>query len=214
MVGRPNERETYSQRDSSYHARNRTRRVQKLSKVQVRRIKVVATVILWTFAFFAGALFKQMTIEPIVETKYIPVTARVTSQPTSSPSPSVEVTDSATEGPFTLVGEFTVTAYCGDVICTGNYGKNRPVVNGTTIVFTANGDIAQEGVTVAADPKVIPYGTKIYIEGVGVRVVQDCGGAIKGNRLDVYYVDHNDAWTSGLNDRPRNVWIIDEEVNP
>ncbi len=41
------------------------------------------------------------------------------------------------------------------------------------------------GVCIAADPKVIPYNSKVYIEGVGYRTVLDCGGAIKGNKIDV-----------------------------
>ena len=112
---------------------------------------------------------------------------------------------------FTPLGEFNLTAYCSCSKCCGQWGESRPVVNGHPIVFTASGALAEQGVTIAVDPEVIPYGTKVYIEGVGVRVAQDTGGAIKGNRIDVYYDDHSEAWNSGVSDRPRQVWIINEE---
>lgn len=113
---------------------------------------------------------------------------------------------------MSYIGDFSVTAYCSCELCCGEWANSRPVINHQVVVNTASGAFAKEGVTVAVDPSVIPYGTKIYIEGVGIRVAQDCGGAIKGNRLDVYYDDHNEALYSGLNDRPRKVWIVNEDV--
>lgn len=58
--------------------------------------------------------------------------------------------------------------------------------------LTASGTYVQEGRTVAAPPS-IPFGTKLYIEGIGVRVVEDRGSAIKSGHLDVYVEDVNKA---------------------
>lgn len=83
----------------------------------------------------------------------------------------------------------TATAYCPCEKCCGVWAENRP--NG--IVYTASGAIAQEGVTIAADWSVYSLGTILYIEGIGERTVQDRGGAISGQKIDVFFNNHEDA---------------------
>lgn len=51
--------------------------------------------------------------------------------------------------------------------------------------ITASGTKATEGRTIAA-PKSIPFGTKVYIQGIGTRIVEDRGGAVNGNHIDVF----------------------------
>lgn len=51
--------------------------------------------------------------------------------------------------------------------------------------------------TVAVDPKVIPLGSKVYVEGYGYAIASDTGGAIKGNKLDVYMNSNEDCFAFG-----------------
>lgn len=67
---------------------------------------------------------------------------------------------------------FTVTAYTAD-----------PAENGGWNI-TASGTPLVRG-TCAVDPKVIPLGTKLHVEGYGYCTALDTGGAIKGNKIDV-----------------------------
>lgn len=64
---------------------------------------------------------------------------------------------------------------------TDDYASQGPWVG-----QTATGMKPQVGV-VAVDPRVIPLGTKLYIEGYGEAIAGDTGGAIKGNRIDLFF---------------------------
>lgn len=81
--------------------------------------------------------------------------------------------------------QYVITAYCSCASCCGK-----------TDGITASGVKAVEGITVAMN-KSIPFGTKIYIDGVGERIVQDRGGSIKGNRIDLYFDSHQEALNFG-----------------
>lgn len=51
---------------------------------------------------------------------------------------------------------------------------------------------------VAVDPNVIPMGTKIYVEGYGPAIAADQGGAIKGNRIDLFFDSKAEANNWGM----------------
>lgn len=69
------------------------------------------------------------------------------------------------------LGQFTVTYYWPGE---DKYGR-----------LTSTGNIAREGKTIAVDPTIIPYGSIVLING-NEYVAQDCGGAIKGNKIDIF----------------------------
>lgn len=111
---------------------------------------------------------------------------------------------------FTLekLGEFVLTAYCSCEKCCGEYALNRPIdENGNEIVKTASGAIAKANYTIAADTSVLPFGTKVRINGHSYEV-QDRGGAIKNKRIDVYFADHESAKKFGK--QKKTVFLVKE----
>ena len=85
------------------------------------------------------------------------------------------------------LGEFKITAYCPCKKCCGDYADG----------YTYSGTVATEGRTIAVDPKVIPLGSIVEIDGVEY-VAEDIGGAIKGNRIDLYFNSHQEALNWGV----------------
>lgn len=80
---------------------------------------------------------------------------------------------------------YTVTAYCPCGTCCGAPGRR-----------TASGAVPKAGVTIAA-PRSIPFGTRLYVEGLGWRVVQDRLARRYDNRIDVFVNNHQTALTFG-----------------
>jgi len=79
------------------------------------------------------------------------------------------------------------TAYCGCYEC------NKPYYGLPSYI----GLPLAKGI-VAVDPKVIPMGTKLYVEGYGNAIAADQGNAIKGNRIDLFFESHQQALNYGI----------------
>lgn len=96
------------------------------------------------------------------------------------------------------LGEFKLTAYCSCEKCCGKCALNRPKdENGKDIVYGSTGTVLVAGTSIAVDPSVIPYGSQVEING-HTYTAHDTGGAIKGNRIDVYFDSHQDALNFGV----------------
>lgn len=116
-------------------------------------------------------------------------------EPVSEPEPEIEPEPipAEPEESWTSLGDFRMTAYCSCESCCGYWATVRPTdENGNPIVYTASGAVAVAGTTIAVDPSIIPYGTEVKIND-HIYIAQDTGGAIKGNRIDVYHDTHNAA---------------------
>lgn len=86
------------------------------------------------------------------------------------------------------LGVFELTAYC----------------MGTR---TATGTKPTPNRTIAVNPKVIPYGKKVYIEGYGTYIAEDCGGAVKGNIIDIYMKGYDNCIKFGR--RKAKVYLVE-----
>ena len=76
------------------------------------------------------------------------------------------------------LGFFHTTGYCPCRQCSEGWGRH-----------TSTGTIATSGRTIAVDPRVIPYGSKVMIGGV-IYTAEDRGGGVKGNHVDIFFDTH------------------------
>lgn len=102
---------------------------------------------------------------------------------------------------FTKALEMTATAYDATFASTGK-NSDHPQYG-----ITRSGLKVRPGI-VAVDPKVIPLGTWLYVEGYGEALAADTGGAIKGNKIDLYYESPKDVAKYGK--KRVKVYILDK----
>ena len=93
-------------------------------------------------------------------------------------------------------GLMRCTAYCPCCDCSEGYNYN-----------TYTGTRAEEGRTIAVDPDVINFGSKVMIDG-HIYTAEDCGGAVSGDHIDIFMEDHDDVDEFGV--QYKEVWVIRE----
>lgn len=122
----------------------------------------------------------------------------MSSLPVLSSASSVDATEiEMPESEPESMGEFILTAYCPCVKCCGEWSAQHPSRIGTDYIQkTASSTIPTAGRTIGVDPDVIPFGTTVIIFGHEY-VAEDRGGAVKGNRIDIFFNDHDEALEFG-----------------
>ncbi len=117
------------------------------------------------------AVYTNMPAEMKVEK-----TAKPAATPAAAPANQVTAQPAAAK-PAAATNQITVEATAYTANCTGCSGITKTGVNLKT---NPNAKV------IAVDPTVIPLGSKVYVEGYGYATAEDIGGAIKGNRIDVF----------------------------
>jgi len=93
----------------------------------------------------------------------------------------MEVITTAYYKPLANQSRYATGSFRGDIRLNGS-GK-----------ITSSGKKPRAGITVSADPRVLPMGTIICVPNFGVGVVEDTGGSIKGNKLDLFMGEGEEA---------------------
>ncbi|MFP3324712.1 ubiquitin-like domain-containing protein [Planococcus sp. SIMBA_160] len=112
------------------------------------------------------------------------VTAKAPVKAKAAPQPAKK--EAASE--LTGGKEFYVSATAYTASCTGCSG-----ITATGINLKANPGLK----VIAVDPSVIPLGSKVWVEGYGNAIAGDTGGAIKGNKIDLFMPNRADALAFG-----------------
>ena len=84
--------------------------------------------------------------------------------------------------------EINVSASAFTANCNGCSGITSSGIN-----LKKNPDVK----VIAVDPSIIPIGTKVHVEGYGYAIAGDTGGAIKGNKIDVFFPTTSEAYKWG-----------------
>ena len=84
------------------------------------------------------------------------------------------------------LGYFRTTGYCPCRQCSEGWGRR-----------TSTGTIATSGRTIAVDPRIIPYGSKVMIGGV-IYTAEDRGGGVRGKHIDIFYDSHSQSKAHGV----------------
>ena len=141
---------------------------------------------------------ETVAVAPVDEVIALGTGADATAEPVPGGNPDMPI-----------IGDGTITTSTGEVL---TYTRVMKVVatgynntNAGCNEYTATGTIARVG-AIAVDPRMIPYGTRMFIVSddgeyvYGIATAEDCGGNIVNNRVDLYFDTNEECFQFGVRD--------------
>ena len=140
---------------------------------------IIYTLVCSLIGFAIGVIVGKLTVEVEATTSSVVETRSVVECEEITPSTPV----------YMSMGMCKITAYCRE-----NYPH---ICNNGDSTYTATMTTPTPGRTIAVDPSMIPYGSEVIING-HIYIAEDCGGAVKGNRIDILFATHQEALDFGI----------------
>lgn len=191
----------------SSETRRRVRTRMQRRQSSLNKARVLFLVLLLTLFFTADVIEfyvasnmpNDSTEEKVVE-NVAEGTAEVTAFKVNNPTSSLPSSSEPTTSPepiatsYAYIGqEFTITHYCGCSVCCGKWSSGSE-----DTAYGCKGDKLTPYYSIATDPNVIPYGTIVHDQHGNEYKAVDTGSAIKGNKIDLFVGDHQEALNLGI----------------
>lgn len=162
--------------------KSRKLKSEKVVKESVNEVVAVGTKVL-VADVSRGTPAKQTSTQPSQTSTQPSQTSAAKKSEASTSEASASTTEAPSGGKEMIVSSTAYTASCNG--CSG--------ITATGINLKANPGLK----VIAVDPSVIPLGSKVYVEGYGYAIAGDTGGAIKGNKIDVFIPTQEEAYRWG-----------------
>lgn len=159
----------------------------------MQALSLALLIIIWVMILVQNAKAEEIEIRPAANAAALTAVITIESEEVPAETEAVPCEDDSHA--YEYLGVFTTTGYCNCRKCCGKWAGGP----------TASGKMPKAQHTVAVDPKVIPLGTHLLVNGIEY-VAEDTGSGVNGMHLDIYYDSHQTAWNHGV--QHQEVWMI------
>ncbi len=179
--------------------------------MKIHPSKLAAAWLMWSLVLMIVTVIATQSLaqpEEIIRVEYIVM------EPEEYKEYEETITPESVDPEKNLLGEYTITAYCGCEICCGEWASKRPLdVDGNQIVYGSYGIELTPDYSIASP---LPEGTRVDIEELGIHEVQDTTSiwirdAYEGRIIDLYMGNDEEAHQRALEwgKQTMKVWEVE-----